>query len=267
MSRFIMVVVNTVFIILAIAVMAMGGYIMEKHFSAFTTKGAPFAIIIGGAALLVVSIFGCCGAMKDKRRFLCPYATIVFALLVVEAIGAGLIFDHNALLQQAEKADFNPAALDDAQKVILKTIQDSCDELYDECDASGSVVDGGELKCTEKDYQWFADFYNKDCTTTTPKELQVCFNQTSSDPAKVTGAEVVYCKCRTTIVTDYNKYNQKLAYLGIIIAGSQALLVIFSIFLMCTKPKPPKEMEAPLYVEQRDGQPVQGGQVYVHHAA
>lgn len=94
-----LLVLNVIFLIFAIIVIAVGSYVVQSAVSAITTQGVPVGMIVMGTFLLVISIFGCIAAAKESRKLLGIYAVLLFLILLVQIIIAIV------LLTNSKKAD------------------------------------------------------------------------------------------------------------------------------------------------------------------
>ncbi len=54
------------------------GYMKDvPEINAFSLNGVSSAVISCGVLILLMAIFGCCGAHSESKVFLFPYATLV----------------------------------------------------------------------------------------------------------------------------------------------------------------------------------------------
>ncbi|CAG2169062.1 unnamed protein product [Oppiella nova] len=59
------------------------------------------ALVIVGFAIFAVAFLGCCGAIKENACMLTSFSSIILVILLIELIGAGLIFAFKSTLKSA----------------------------------------------------------------------------------------------------------------------------------------------------------------------
>jgi len=59
------------------------------------------ALVIVGFAIFVLAFLGCCGAIKENSCMLTSFSSIILVILLIELIGAGLIFAFKSKLKTA----------------------------------------------------------------------------------------------------------------------------------------------------------------------
>lgn len=93
-------------------------------------NNAAIALIIVGFAIFVLAFLGCCGAIKESSCMLTTFSSIILVILLIELIGAGLVFAFKSNLRAvAEKGikdmivKYEPQNNDTAANRILDDIQ------------------------------------------------------------------------------------------------------------------------------------------------
>lgn len=75
-------------------------------------NNVAIVLILVGFAIFLIAFLGCCGAIKESSCMLTSFSSIILVLLLVELIGAGLIF--------AFKSKLKTVAEDGIEKAIEK---------------------------------------------------------------------------------------------------------------------------------------------------
>lgn len=90
MVKYILFLFNLLCAICGVLIIAFGAMMFTdihsfKDFTtAFSTQGLPVALIVLGSAILIISFFGCCGAIRESSCMSMTYAALLFVLLVVQ---------------------------------------------------------------------------------------------------------------------------------------------------------------------------------------
>lgn len=92
--KYFMVLCNVLFALAGCVLIGFGAYTQLEakdylNFLGDNYVNTPIFIIIVGLVIFVVSFFGCCGALKEKKFLIYIYATIIFLILVAQ-IGAAI---------------------------------------------------------------------------------------------------------------------------------------------------------------------------------
>jgi CD63 antigen len=67
------------------------------------------ALVIVGFAIFAVAFLGCCGAIKENACMLTSFSSIILVILLIELIGAGLIFAFKSTLKSAAEKGIEAA--------------------------------------------------------------------------------------------------------------------------------------------------------------
>jgi len=81
-------------------------------------NNAAIALIIVGFAIFILAFFGCCGAIKENSCMLTTFSSIILVILLIELIGAGLIFAFKSKLR---------ATAEDGIKKVIETKYNATD--------------------------------------------------------------------------------------------------------------------------------------------
>jgi len=106
--KYIVFAVNFLFFILGAAAVGLGIYaLVDKNDMSALTKidtsgkldefngvgllqSGAIVLIVGGAFLLLLGFFGCCGAIKESRCLLGIYAAVIIIIVIIQIAAAGL---------------------------------------------------------------------------------------------------------------------------------------------------------------------------------
>jgi CD63 antigen len=101
---------NLLILVFSIVIIASGGVLLSSFGdnsiseNVDTPKTSCVVLIIVGSAALIISFLGCCGALKESFQMLYSYGTVLFILLVIEIIAAGVVIGfRNDIKQEAIK--------------------------------------------------------------------------------------------------------------------------------------------------------------------
>jgi len=142
MVKYILFLFNLLCAICGILIIAFGALMFTGVSSvkdlgdAFATQGLPVSLIVLGSAILIISFFGCCGAIRESSCMTMTYAALLFLLLICQI--ALIVF---AFLS---KKDF----LDEISKMVDKaweerrngpasTVMDTLQSTYKCCGSNG----------------------------------------------------------------------------------------------------------------------------------
>ncbi|CAG2112198.1 unnamed protein product [Medioppia subpectinata] len=67
------------------------------------------ALVVVGFAIFAVAFLGCCGAIKENSCMLTSFSSIILVILLIELIGAGLIFAFKSKLRTAAEKGIDEA--------------------------------------------------------------------------------------------------------------------------------------------------------------
>ncbi|XP_054156099.1 leukocyte surface antigen CD53-like [Oppia nitens] len=106
---------NLVFVIFGILLLYGGFSTLTKfgshHFEVIidAPNNVAIALIIVGFAIFVLAFLGCCGAIKENSCMLTTFSAIILVILLIELIGAGLIFAFRNKIDDLAKTGINEA--------------------------------------------------------------------------------------------------------------------------------------------------------------
>ena len=94
MLRYIVFLINFVFFLASVALIAIGAYInfhMKKYLDFLDSQylNTSIVLIIIGAIILIVAFFGCCGACTENACMMYTYGTLM-ALILISLIGVAI---------------------------------------------------------------------------------------------------------------------------------------------------------------------------------
>ncbi|XP_015905098.2 CD63 antigen-like [Parasteatoda tepidariorum] len=88
--KFILVLINFIFVVCGIALIAVGVLGTKKHMTEFLDSKfltAPVICIVVGCVMFVVAFLGCCGAIRHNHFMVIAFAVLVFILMILEVAG------------------------------------------------------------------------------------------------------------------------------------------------------------------------------------
>ncbi|XP_055379365.1 23 kDa integral membrane protein-like isoform X2 [Condylostylus longicornis] len=140
MVKYILFLFNLLCAICGILIIAFGAMMFTDVNSikdlgdAFATQGLPVALIILGSAILIISFFGCCGAIRESSCMSMTYAALLFVLLVCQV--ALIVF---AFLSKTEFINEVAKIVDKAwdERHNTRTLMDSLETSYKCCGKTG----------------------------------------------------------------------------------------------------------------------------------
>jgi len=254
-------VVNTLFILIGLATFIGSVAItVEDKWSRFFDTDTLKLLLAASFGILLVATLGCCGACKEKKRYLLPYILFVFAALVIQAAGCYFVIDYNSAMACAEKAGFEQSDYISAQTRVMDFMKDGTEKVFNEGNCAVTVDNQGEvvsLACDDS-AKWFQTFVNTQCpvgtSLVTDKNVMQCITDSGSGDVQANG---VYCVCRHALVAKVNEYSKPLEIAAVSLAALEVLLLIFACRLVCAKRKQTEEER-----KQALGVPLQQGQQY-----
>jgi len=95
LTKKIVIGLNIIFLVLGVVVIGIGAYVLQGEASIYYTKALPVGIIVLGCFILVLSFFGCFGAMRESRVLLLIYAVILLCIFIAQLIIAALILANS----------------------------------------------------------------------------------------------------------------------------------------------------------------------------
>lgn len=106
MVKYILFILNLLCVLGGIAILTLGivFYLkinaIEDVFQNINVIVVPVAFIIFGSMILMISFFGCCGAIKDSYFMMLTYSFFLMALLIVQIILGVIVFVNDDVVQK-----------------------------------------------------------------------------------------------------------------------------------------------------------------------
>lgn len=244
MSKGALYFVNTLFILIGLATLTASVAItVEDKWSKFFDKSTLTFLIGSSFAIFFIAMLGCCGAMKQKKRYLLPYILFVFLALVIQIVGCYFVLDYNTAMAGAEKAGFDQSDYSSAQTRAMNFIKDGTTKVYTE---GNCALDAGSLRVTcDKDAKWFETFINTQCPSEDPKSVpavvQCIEENTGTSSTSVQDENTVYCGCRQQLVAKVKTISGPLAIAAVSLMALELLLVLFAMRIVCAGHKKTEE--------------------------
>ena len=257
MGKMTLYVTNTIFMLLSIALVALGGYVLRSDWKDFFKPQFVYAIIAGGAFMMIMSCLGCAGARTQKKRFLCPYATVIFMCLCAQLAGAALALNFKGAMDKAKSEGFNSTKFDSATQTAYDYLETQWSVAFvaGGCDFITPSTTAGQFwmtTCTVEDGKYLQTFMNTKCNDDADS-----YNSCVTSTAGETDANKAFCNCRGAIVDKVEDALGPVTKIAIAAAAFEFFLVIASCALMCQNRKgevPSQDTTQPLSANQY-GQP------------
>jgi len=215
--KYVIFMVNFLIFTLSVAVAATAGVILSRInikginlLKEHLPEGTLYLLIGVSVVAIVISFFGCCGAVQESPCLLYTYASIVFLLLVLQIAAAGLIFAFRRDMEQEFKAALKNA-IDhyEEEGAVYKEI----DDLQD------------SLKCCgiESSHDW-DPYVNKNGSF--PQSCCANTNQTKCNGSP--GKEIHADPCWDVLNTRFKSVAQVAGIVALAVASIQLIAVIGS---------------------------------------
>jgi len=134
-SRAFLLILNIIFVCFGLVLVGFGIFVkVDKNFSTILNKlfdttdvqgsaikSLAMIMIIGGVITLLISAFGCMGALWKNRCFLYMYAAILGILIIVELVGFILALSYKGKLEKVYNDSLYRVFMDAYQKNITDT--------------------------------------------------------------------------------------------------------------------------------------------------
>jgi hypothetical protein len=261
---------NFIFMCFSLALVGLGAYVLKSDWKDFFKTQFVYAIIAGGAFMLIMSCIGCAGARTKKKRYLCPYATVIFLCLCAQLAGAALAMNFKGSMDKAKDECFNATKFNTATQNAYDYIREQFETTYNAGDCSVSPFQNNtqpyfKTVCTNSDAGFLQNFMNDQCATDQSAVTQC---MAKSKWSNYTEGEKTFCTCQGALVDKIEDALGPVTKIAIAAAAFELFLVFAACLLMCDDRK--KDREAPQPSTQplsanAHGQPV-GGQVGQHQA-
>ena len=191
------------------------------------------------AFIFLIALLGCCGARKEKKRYLLPYILLVFVALAVQVAAAYFIIDFDSAMAGAERAGFEQSDYTSTQQNVMDYIRDGTTRIYERGDCGVTLVGANPgLACGNPDAQWFENFVNGQCRATTETlaqpEVVRCIAENGAPDAVQNG---VYCVCRSASVAQLKTLSKPLIAAAVVLMLIEALVLVFACRVLCSKKK------------------------------
>jgi len=254
---------NFIFMCLSIGLIAVGSYVMRSDWKDFFKTEFVWVIIGAGVFMLFISCLGCAGARTKKKRYLCPYSTVVFLMLCAQLAGAALALNFKGSMDKAKSEGFDEKSFDSATESAYNYIKGQWETTFTAGKCSITSAPGVfpfTTECTNEDAGFLQKFMNQKC------QNEATFNKCEKEGNA--NYALTFCNCQGALVTVLTDKLGPISTIAIVAAVFEFFLVFASCLLMCDDRK--KENEAaqartqPL-ASNAYGQPV--GQPIAHHQA
>jgi len=253
MGKVTLYVTNTIFMLLSIALVALGGYVLRSDWKDFFKPQFVYAIIAGGAFMMIMSCLGCAGAHTQKKRFLCPYATVIFMCLCAQLAGAALAMNFKGAMDKAKADGFDSTKFDSATQTAYDYLETQWTVAFTagDCDfITPSTIAGRfwSTKCKNEDGEYLETFMNTKCN-----DDAVSFASCAISTDAESKANKAFCNCQSAIVDKVEDALGPVTKIAIAAAAFEFFLVIASCALMCQDRKgdvPSQDTTQPLSANQ-----------------
>jgi hypothetical protein len=219
------------------AIAGMAGYLMVNGASlgftgdaqAILTPSALIACIIFGAACIVISLVGCCSALKGGccgKFFLIIYSVVIGVIILAELAGGAVV-----LVASGKIAAMDSTKIDNttASEALEKAVSAFIDTTYTKCCPGGKPL--------------LTDVVCKAINTQLSSEANMCTNEAGFKQA-----------CINWIA----KYTKPLGIGAMVIAGIELLCIAAACHISCHA-KTPEQQQADEIQKQREAQQQAGG--------
>ena len=257
MGKVTLYVTNTIFMLLSIALVALGGYVLRSDWKDFFKPQFVYAIIAGGAFMMIMSCLGCAGAHTQKKRFLCPYATVIFMCLCAQLAGAALAMNFKGAMDKAKADGFDSTKFDSATQTAYTYLETQWSVAFiaGDCDFEPNVDPTAPFwatTCKKPDGKYLETFMNDKCTDD-KANYDLCKPAAGSTNTQEDQANEAFCNCRGAIVDKVEDALGPVTKIAIAAAAFEFFLVIASCALMCQDRKgdvPSQDTTQPLSANQ-----------------
>lgn len=192
-----------------------------------------------GAAILLISMLGLRGAIKESKFMLCIYVTVIFAALVAQVFVAAVLYEFNTTVadQLSEKSGISSNTITGFRGDVLSRIGNATTNIYTQgaCQTTEDTLTSLEIECNVSNTAWFEKFVNTQCTpgrgSWNADELRKC---QARDNGKGSAAAVTtWCKCTQAIGSELHKYAKPLTIVAFAVAGIELLLLLAASYMVC----------------------------------
>lgn len=239
-SKVPLLIVNFLFLVLGIAIIAVGAGAQNSDYSKFLSSKGIAAIIVAGVFIMLTALLGFGGAVTGKARFLVPYVVIVFANFLVQVVGAALLMNLGNALSEAKGLGLNEAQMGGYMDQLFQHMRTEMKTAFTAggCSTSLDGVSGEySVACTDTGGgSWIASFVNGYCEkiATTPS-VATCFNDYSLSALPSSSGMSGYCMCKSTVANTMQEYSQELYGLAITIAVLEFIMIVATCHTLCQR--------------------------------
>lgn len=255
-----LVVCNLVFALVGTALLAIALYVrLDTHWSnLFLSPTYGFHVVyffVGlGASIMLLSLMGMVGAVRESKPLLVPYLLVVFVALVLQVVGATTWFNFNSAFTRTINGEA-PSSMSDIQREVMEHVEDQTMAIWNN---GGCTIDLSNLltpaSCADKRVNFLADLVNERCvpdgvvdgdtlstvfakavTGAVDLDLQQVSACVGSDPTKANHARIMYCACQKEISKELSAIAQPVAISMTVIAGVELLLFVCACVLICRR--------------------------------
>lgn len=238
-AKFILIFINFIFFTMGGAIAGMAGYLMVNGASlgftgdaqAILTPSALIACIIFGAACIVISIVGCCSALKGGccgKFFLIIYSVVIGIVIIAELAGGAVVLVASGKIASM---DSTKIANTTAEEALEKAVSAFIDTTYTKCCPGGKPL-LTDVVCKAINTQLAAPGPKGMCTDES-KFKQACIDWIA-------------------------KYTKPLGIGAMVIAGIELLCIAAACHISCHA-KTPEQEQADEIQKQREAQQQAGG--------
>jgi len=200
---------------------------------------AVYILLVVSALVVLISFFGCCGAIKENKCMLGTYFTLILAMFIVMVVGA--VLGYSGDLEKTIKDPLKSALSyykDDATEETDVAYKTAWNKVQEELKCCG--IDDVNDWTSGNDFQWDPTGANKPagCCMVKRDGTDISNNQLACRKStEGPTSEVYYFKGCYTMIKDKIEENQNLVVgVAIGVVAVMFLNMMFS-FAMCTMVK------------------------------
>lgn len=202
-----------------------------------------------GGVILLISMLGLRGAIKESKFMLCAYVTVIFAALAAQLFVAAVLYEFNTTVsdQMSVKTGISSDTLTGFRGDVLSRIGNATTNIYTQgkCQTTEGSLTTLEIQCNASNTAWFEKFVNTQCTrgrdSWNADELQKC--QARDNGKSSAAAVATWCKCTQAISSELHKYAKPLTIVAFAVAGIELLLLLAASYMVCCYDKRKAEAE------------------------
>jgi len=202
-----------------------------------------------GAAILVISILGLRGAMKESKKMLCAYLVVVFVALAAQIFVATVLYRFNDTVadQMSIKTGIGAQEISGFRGDVMKQIGNATVNIYTQggCATKSNSATSLTIQCNASNTGWFETFVNERCTPKSGSwnadDLQKC--QAIDNDQNSADGVATWCKCQQAISSELHKYAKPLTIVAFAVAGTELILLLSASYMVCCYNKRKAEAE------------------------